>query len=175
MTEQIPSNLPFFSPTSPCDSRAEVFIRYLGYFRSRLIAKLGQLPESELRTSRLPSGWSPLELLKHLRYMERRWLVWGFEGQAVAEPWGDHEDDRWHVADDETLDSLLSDLAGQSATSTSIIRAHDLAEVGQPGERWDGEPPATLERVLFHMMQEYARHVGHLDVVCEIVTGEFGE
>ena len=78
-------------------------------------------------------------------------------------------------ADDETLDSLLGDLAGQAARSTSIIRAHELSEVGQPGERWGAESPATLERVLFHMLAEYARHVGHLDVVCEIVTGQFGE
>jgi Protein of unknown function (DUF664) len=48
-------------------------------------------------------------------------------------------------------------------------------EIGQPGERWDGEPPATLERVLFHLTQEYARHVGHLDIVCELAGGPVGE
>jgi hypothetical protein len=35
--------------------------------------------------------------------------------------------------------------------------------------------PATLERVLFHLVQEYARHVGQLDVVVELVTGTTGE
>ncbi len=175
MSDQIPANVPFFAATTPADSRAEVFIRYLGYFRSRLVSKLSQLPDSELRSSRLASGWTPLELLKHLRYMERRWLEWGFEGRAVTEPWGDHQGDRWFVGDGETLESLLADLATQAATSTAIIEARDLSEVGQPGERWDGDPPATLERVLFHMMQEYARHLGHLDIVCELATGESGE
>ena len=53
--------------------------------------------------------------------------------------------------------------------------SRDLDEVGQPGDRWDGADPATLERVLFHLLQEYARHVGHLDIVTELATGHAGE
>jgi hypothetical protein len=44
---------PFPSPTIPAASRAEVFLRYLGYFRVRLISKLESLPPEELRISRL--------------------------------------------------------------------------------------------------------------------------
>lgn len=165
----------FPSPTIPAGSRTEVFLRYLDFFRSRLIIKLHAMPEAELRLSRLPSGWTPLELLKHLRFMERRWLEWGFEGQAIADPWADRRDGRWFVAEDESLDSLLAGLAEQAGRSRAIIEAHDLAEVGQPGERWGGAEPATLERVLFHMLQEYARHVGHIDIVCELATGTAGE
>lgn len=165
----------FFSPTIQAGSRTEVFLRYLDFFRSRLVSKLRELPEEELRRSRLPSGWTPLELLKHLRFMERRWLEWGFEGRAIADPWADRREGRWFVADDESLDSLLAGLAEQAERSRAIIEAHDLAEVGQPGERWDGAEPATLERVLFHMLQEYARHVGHIDIVCELATGTTGE
>jgi uncharacterized damage-inducible protein DinB len=165
----------FPSPTIPAGSRTEVFLRYLDFFRSRLVIKLREMPEAELRSSRLPSGWTPLELLKHLRYMERRWLEWGFEGQAIADPWADQRDDRWFVAEDESLDSLLAGLAEQAERSRAIIEAHNLAEAGQPGERWDGAEPATLERVLFHMLQEYARHVGHIDIVCELATGTAGE
>lgn len=165
----------FPSPTIPAGSRTEVFLRYLDFFRSRLVVKLHAMPEAELRRSRLPSGWTPLELLKHLRFMERRWLEWGFEGQAITDPWVDQRDGRWFVAEDESLDSLLAGLAEQAERSRAIIEAHDLAEVGQPGERWDGAEPATLERVLFHMLQEYARHVGHLDIVCELATGTTGE
>lgn len=161
----------FPSPTIPAGSRAEVFLRYLDYFRSRLVSKLREMPEADLRMSRLPSGWTPLELLKHLRFMERRWLEWGFEGQAISDPWADERDGRWFVADDETLESLLAGLNEQAGRSRAIIEAHDLAEIGQPGERWAGGEPATLERVLFHMLQEYARHVGHIDIVCELTTG----
>jgi hypothetical protein len=170
MSEQIPESVEFPAATMPIGSRAEVFLTYFGYFRSRLVSKLRELPESDLRTSRVPSGWTPLELIK-----ERRWLVWGFEGQPIADPWADRKDDRWFVAEDETLDTLIAGLAEQAATTRTIVEAHDLAEIGQPSERWAGRPPATLERVLFHMMQEYARHVGHLDVVCELATGQTGE
>jgi hypothetical protein len=59
--------------------------------------------------------------------------------------------------------------------SRAVIEAHRLDEVGQPSDRWDGADPATLERVLFHLLQEYARHVGHLDIVTELATGTAGE
>ncbi len=101
----------FPEPTRPAASRTEVFLRYLDYFRDRLAAKLRELPADELRQSRLPSGWTPLELLKHLTYVERRWLEWGFEGHRVPDPWGDRRDGRWHVAPEETLDQLLAGLA----------------------------------------------------------------
>ena len=167
--------VPFPSATDPADSRAEVFSRYLEFFRDRVTTRVRELPEGELRRSRLPSGWTPLELVKHLTYVELRWLEWGFAGREVPDPWGDQRDGRWFVATDETRDSLLADLAAQAERSQAVIDDHDLDEVGQPGERWDGAPPATLERVLFHVTQEYARHVGHLDIVCELAGGPTGE
>jgi hypothetical protein len=168
-------SVPFLSPMTPAGSRAEVFARYLDYFRDGLEAKLRALPAGDLRVSRLPSGWTPLELLKHLTFVELRWLEWGFAGRAVPDPWGDHRQERWYVGPEETLDDLLAELAGQARRSAEIISSHDLAEVGQPGERWAGEPPATLERVLFHLLQEYARHLGHLDIVTELAGAPAGE
>lgn len=165
----------FPSCTTRVGSRADVLRGYLDYFRSRLVSRLADLPDDELRRSRLPSGWTPIELLKHLRYVEFRWLEWGFEGQDVADPWGDQRAGRWHVAPEETLAGLVAALHDQAARSNAIIGAHDLAEVGQPGERWDGAEPATLERILFHLLQEYARHLGHLDIVCELADGQTGE
>jgi uncharacterized damage-inducible protein DinB len=167
--------VPFPSPTDPASSTAEVFARYLDFFRERLITKLRSLPEGDLRASRLPSGWAPLELIRHLRYVELRWLVWGFEGEDVGDPWGDRRDDRWYVEPGASLDQLAEELLAQAARSTAVIDAHDLRDVGRPGERWSGADPATLERVLFHLVQEYARHVGQLDIVVELSGGETGE
>jgi hypothetical protein len=51
-----------------------------------------------LRASRVPSAWTPLELLQHLALMERRWFVWGFLGEPVDDPWADSGGDaegRW--------------------------------------------------------------------------------
>ena len=101
-------SIPFPEPTTPVASRAEVFLGYLDYFRSRLVSKLEGLPAAELRRSRLPSGWTPLELLKHLTHVEMRWLEWGFEGRDVPDPWADSRDGRWYVAPEETLTGLVS-------------------------------------------------------------------
>ena len=152
--------MPFPEPTAPAGSRAEVFLRYLDYFRSRLAAKLASLPAAELTRSRLASGWTPLELAKHLRYVELRWLEWGFEGRAVGNPWADHQDGRWHVAPEETLRDLLAGLDDQAGRTRAIVESHDLDEIGKPGDRWGDADPATLERVLFHLVQEYATAPG---------------
>ena len=168
-------SLPFPEPTESVASSSEVFLRYLDYFRSVLLHKLDGLSESELRSSRLPSGWTPIELLKHLTYVELRWLEWGFEGRDVGDPWGDNRDKRWYVAPEETLADLVAALHSQAARSRAVVEAHDLTDVGKPGERWDGDAPARLDRILFHLVQEYARHVGHLDIVSELAGGQTGE
>ena len=174
-TEAFGAPVDFPSPTIPASSRREVFLRYLAYFRSRVVTKLREMRADQLTLSILPSGWTPIELLKHLQHVEMRWLEWGFEGRDVADPWGDGKDDRWHVGADETLDGLIAALAAQAERSTAVIEAHNLAEIGQPGERWHGNDPPPLERILFHLLQEYARHVGHLDIVAELVAGSTGE
>jgi uncharacterized damage-inducible protein DinB len=166
---------PFPEPTRPVGSRAEVFVGYLDFFRSTVLEKVRALPERALRRSQLPSGWTPVELVKHLTFVEMRWLEWGFAGREVAEPWGDSRHERWHVDDEESLTQLTSALAAQGIRSRDVIASHDLSEIGQPGPRWDGADPPTLERILFHLLQEYARHVGHLDIVVELAVGALGE
>lgn len=168
-------SVPFLSPTVPLSSRAEVFLGYLDYFRSQLVSKLESLPDGELRASRLPSGWTPAELARHLEFVEMRWLEWGFEGREVAEPWGDGRDGRWYVPADETLADLVAALTARAQVTRRIVQSHSLDEVGKPGERWDGDDPPSLERILFHLLQEYARHIGHLDIVTELAGGATGE
>jgi uncharacterized damage-inducible protein DinB len=168
-------SLPFPEPTQPADGRTEVFLRYLDYFRSVLVSRLESLSEAELRRSRLPSGWTPIQLLKHLTQVEVRWLEWGFQGQPVDDPWADERDDRWYVGPEESLAGLVAALHAQAARSRSVVETAELEDVGQPGERWDGAPPATLERILFHLVQEYARHIGQLDIVVELAGGPVGE
>ena len=167
--------VPFPEPTQPAGSRTDVLLRYLDYYRAVLVAKLDGLDEKELRSSILPSGWSPLELAKHLTYVEMRWLEWGFEGGDVDDPWGDNRDHRWYVGPDEAAGDLLAELERRGRVTAAIAGRHELHETGVPGQRWDGDPPATLERCLLHLIQEYARHVGHLDIVRELLDGRTGE
>jgi hypothetical protein len=166
----------FPSPTLPIPSRGEVFVTYLDYFRTAAIARVEGLSDVESRSSRLASGWTPLELLRHLTFVEMRWLEWGFEGQSVQEPWGDNRDGRWYVGEDETRDVVIGELRAQGFRTRKIIRANALDTVAQPGPRFKegGEVP-TLERILFHIFQEYARHLGHLDIVAELAGGPTGE
>jgi uncharacterized damage-inducible protein DinB len=167
--------LPFPEPTQPAASRADVLLGYLDYFRDQVIGRVGSLPDQEQRASRVPSGWTPLELVRHLTFVELRWLEWGFEGHNVHDPWGDAKDDRWYAPPDLSAADLLTALAERGVKTREIVRAHDLTDLGAPGERWDGADPPPLERVLLHLIQEYARHAGHLDIVAEQAGGSTGE
>jgi hypothetical protein len=58
--------------------------------------------------------------------------------------------------------------------TTSVLAEHSLDELGAPGPRFE-HSPATLAWICFHVLQEYARHAGHLDVAVELAGGELGE
>ena len=168
-------SVPFPGATWQADSRTEVYLRYLTYFRDGVGRRVEAMSEEEARRSRVPSGWTPLELVRHLTFMERRWFVWGFEGELVDDPFGDEVDGRWTVPADLDVAQVLAAWRIQAEASDSVLRHHSLDEVGRRSERWDGNPPPTLERVVLHVMQEYARHLGHLDIVAELGGGVTGK
>ena len=165
----------FPEPTTPRDDRREVLLEYLDFYRSVIRNKLTGLDETVLRTTQVPSGWTAVELLKHVVYVERRWMVWGFEGVHVADPWGEDRDDRWYVAPDEPVAELLAALDAGGRHTRELVLAHELGDRGAPSDRWDGGAPPPLERILLHLVQEYARHAGHLDIVRELSDGSTGE
>lgn len=164
----------FPEPTGPAVSRAAVLVRYLDFFRETVIAKTEGLSEEQMAGSVLPSDWSPAELLYHLAHVEMRWLEWGFEGQPVERPWGDADGGRWS-APSLPAGVIREMLRARGRATREIVERHDLDEVGAPSRRWEGADPPTLERVLLHLVQEYARHAGHMDVVRELLDGRTGE
>lgn len=165
----------FPEPGASSDVRV-LFLGYLDFYRQTVETKVRGLAPADMRSSRLPSGWTPLELVKHLTFMERRWLVWGFLGEQVEDPWGEELDGRWHVADDETLDGLLDALHDGGARTRQIVEDTGPSSSAALGGRFtkDGEQP-TLVWILFHVLQEYARHAGHLDIARELADGQTGE
>jgi hypothetical protein len=165
----------FPEPTHPRDDRREVLLEYLDFYRAVVRAKVSGLTDEELRTSLVPSGWTPIELVNHLLHVERRWLKWGFEGQALDDPWGDSRDERWYVPPDQPLEMVLDALDAGGTDTRALVLSHDLSDLGAPGERWEGADPPPLERVLLHLIQEYARHAGHLDIVRELADSTVGE
>ena len=71
-------------------------------------------------------------------------MEWRFEGHDIAGPWGDSQDGRWHVAAGQSLDGLVAALHAQAAQTRAVVESHDLADLGQPGDRWTGEPRRRL-------------------------------
>ena len=151
---------------------------YLSWLRDDLIEGIQGLPELEQRESRLPSGWTPLELLSHLLHMEQRWFIWGFLGEQVAEPWGDWNvvepaagvvGARWVVPEAVSAEELAERLLQVGQRTRSILSSHALDARGALGGRFTEAPP-TLEWICFHVLAEYARHAGQFDVVAEITA-----
>jgi uncharacterized damage-inducible protein DinB len=165
-------------PSKELSDTKELLLGYLDHYRSVVEAKLNGLSEAELRNTRLPSGWTPLELLKHLIFMERRWLRWGFAGEPVDRPWGDSGADpegRWQVDPDEGLADLLGLLRAGAESTRKLVAEAELSELGAVGGRFSADDRPTLNWILFHVLQEYTRHAGHLDIARELADGSVGE
>ncbi len=165
--------MPEPSPETGADP-AVLFSRYLDHYRETAVSKVLALPTTERTRSLVPSGWSPLELLHHLAHMEQRWFVWGFLAEAVPEPWGDEQDERWRVPDGRGADDVVAMLRATGQRTRSVLATHSLDSVAAVGGRFTDDPP-SLSWICFHVLQEYARHVGHLDVVVELAGGPTGE
>jgi Protein of unknown function (DUF664) len=168
-----------YEPSRDLDDPQELLLGYLDYYRSAITRKIDGLDEQELRTSRLPSGWTPLELLQHLVYMEQRWFRWGFAAEQLSAPWGDRDENgRWRVEPHTTVADLIAALHDTGARTRAIVTGSALSDVAAIGGRFgadDPDPPPTLAWILLHVLQEYARHAGHLDIARELADGMTGE
>jgi hypothetical protein len=150
---------------------------FLRFYRATVVEKARSLPDAELRRPNPQWGWAPLELVQHLAYMERRWLTWGFLGEPVPDPWGDSQDSpegAWLVPSDRTVGELVRLLDDQAAITEQILETRAMDEVAAVGGRFDAGPP-DLRWICFHVLQEYARHTGHLDLAVEVAGGLTGE
>ena len=167
--------------TEPTHHEPDLWSAYLSFYRDQVIdGVLGLSPERQ-RTSTVPSGWAPIELLSHVLHMEQRWFVWGFLGEAVDDVWGDWtidnpwqpgSDGRWHVPPRCPPSPWPSGCERWADGPAAILAEHPADAVAPDGVAFDGDPP-TLGWICFHVLQEYARHAGHLDVAIEI--GAAGE
>jgi hypothetical protein len=172
-----PTEPPHFAPGG-----AERWIGYLDWLRAEIASTVLAMCEDDRRAPRVPSGWTPIELLAHVLHMEQRWFVWGFLGETVSEPWGDWNvpdpaappvggTARWAVPDGVTTGDLLDRLDTVGERTREILRGHPLDARAAVGGRFTADPP-TLDWICFHVLVEYARHAGHLDIVVELAAGE---
>lgn len=154
----------------------ELLLGSLDWYREAVLRKIAGLSDAQLRTPVAPLGWSPLGLVRHLGWVERRWLRWGFAAEQIAgyAPGGDQ--DEWGVGAGESAAEVLEAYRDEVERSRSLILGADLLEPARVGGRFpSAEQAPSLGRILFHLLQEYARHVGHLDIARELIDGQTGE
>jgi hypothetical protein len=163
-------------PPRSLEDPKEILLEQLSYYRATVLAKFDGLNPDQLTRSIVPSGWTPLGLLRHLAFVERRWMQWGFEAEQMSDPRGDEDPDSkgWIVMPEDTVATLSAWWATIADRTEAVAHNAELTDRAQLGGRFSSDPP-TLGWILAHLLQEYARHVGHLDLVRELIDGFVGE
>ena len=150
--------------------------------RGSLAWKCGGLDAAGMRATVGASSITLGGLLKHLALVEDDYFSRRLHGRALGRPWDtvdwDADPDwEWHSAADDTPERLLElwqDAVARSRCAVAEALAEDgldqLARHSSP----DGRAP-SLRRILIDLIEEYARHVGHADLIRESVDGLVGE
>jgi hypothetical protein len=160
-------------PAEALSDPAELLSAYLDWYRDALLRKLDGLDEEQLRTSVVPSGWAPLGLVKHLTWVEWRWMRWGFAGAALEDPWGGGLE--WQPQANESTAAILADFHAECERSRAAVSGMPLEAGGADGGAYaPGDERPTLAWLQCHLLQEYARHVGQLDIVRELIDQTVG-
>jgi uncharacterized damage-inducible protein DinB len=140
--------------------------------------KCGDLDAAGLRATLGPSTMTLGGLLKHLALVEDDMFTWKLHGRAMPAPWDTADpDSEWRTAADDSPDQLMAQWRESVERSRAAV-AETLAGDGLgalAAYTWpDGRKP-SLRRILMDMIEEYARHVGHIDLLRESVDGLVGE
>jgi uncharacterized damage-inducible protein DinB len=161
---------------------AETLLGFLDYQRATLAWKCAGLDQAGLGATAAASTMTLGGLLNHMALVEDSWFSRWLHGNDRAAPWDAVDwkadpDWEWHDAQRQSPDELRARWEKAVASSRSLT-TDALAGGGldQPAERkWpDGSAP-SLRWILCHMIEEYARHNGHADLLREAVDGETGE
>lgn len=159
-------------PAGDGDERAQL-LGWLNLQRAVVHQQCEGLDEAAAHRPLVPT--SPLMtiagLVSHLRWVEHCWFEVLFLGRpAETNPqFGEVENADFQV-DDVPLARLLEEYAQQCATSNAIVDAASLDDRGQ--NREFGTDQVSLRWIVGHMVEEVARHVGHLDLLREMTDGQ---
>jgi hypothetical protein len=163
-------------------SEAETLLGALERQRRYVAWKCGNLDQAGLRATLAPSAMTLGGLLKHLALIEDHYFLVKLHGRRCSPPWDtvdwDADPDwEWRTAADDPPEQLMS-LWQETVTRSRAAIAEALADGGldKPAAMtWpDGRSP-SLRRLLIDIIEEYARHVGHADLIRESVDGLTGE
>ncbi len=166
----------------PAGDEVATLLGFLDYQRATLAWKCAGLDATGLRARVGVSSMTLGGLLKHLAYVEEAWFSQSLHGRDRRPPWDTVDwkadpDWEWHSAAEDSPEQLRALWEDAVAHSRTLVE-EALAD-GGPGRlavrSWpDGRAP-SLRWILCHLIEEYARHNGHADLLRESVDGLTGE
>jgi hypothetical protein len=148
-------------------------IGYLRQYRLTFEMKCADLDTEQMaRQSVPPSDMSLLGLVRHLAAVEHNWFRREMAGLDIPRLYGesDDRDADFHgvVADPAVVEEAWQAWRAEIAFADELLaRTPDLATLGRTGQ--------PLRHVLVHMIEEYARHCGHADLLRERIDGRTGQ
>jgi uncharacterized damage-inducible protein DinB len=151
----------------------EMLEAWLDYHRGTLLWKCEGLSDEQLKNrSAAPSTLSLLGLLRHMTEVENGWFG-GFSGTGKPPRYFTDErpDDDFDALDDTDAETVVAAYLAQCEDSRQAAAGRDLDEtyIGRRGT------PISLRWIFLHMIEEYARHNGHADIIRERIDGAVGD
>ncbi|KUJ64210.1 Mini-circle protein [Streptomyces albus subsp. albus] len=157
-----------------CTDERTMLESWLDYHRSTLTIKCGGLDDQQLREASVPpSMMSLLGLVRHMAEVERHWFRRVLAGEQ-APPLYYSEQDRdgdFAVTEADTGEQGFAAWQVEIAAAREAAAGRSLDDVGK---QRNGEE-VSLRWIYVHMIEEYARHNGHADLIRERIDGATGE
>ena len=161
-----------FTLTTQATER-ELLTTFIEFQRNALVRKCAGLSDAQLRARAIPSsGVSLIGLVRHLATVERWYFQSVIAGESPGSIYDYDSDEAFRDVDAATGDATFAIWRAETEQSRRVTDAFDLEAVSAiPTEGL----VVTLRWVLVHMIDEYARHLGHADMVREAIDGVTGE
>jgi len=152
-----------------------MLVGFLDWYRSVVERKVDGLTLEQARTVMTPTGMSPLGIINHLGLVERDWFREIFSGADVGaiDMAGDNSAD-FAIGADDTVDSVLSFYRAEVDQSRQIVAEAPSLDV-LSAKATELQQKVSLRWIMIHMLEETARHAGHLDLMRETIDGKTGD
>ena len=159
----------------PAAPEKEMIEAFLDWQRATLLCKLDGVSDEDLRRPGTASGLTLLGLVKHLADVERGWFRETFAGESLPGTWDPGDSGRyWRIEADETTEDVLSFYRNEVNLAREITGRAGLDDAASGAGPAD-QTPYSLRWIMFHMIEETARHIGHADLLREAIDGQVGE
>ncbi|WP_404193319.1 DinB family protein [Streptomyces tauricus] len=164
-------------PPTHADERA-MLEAWLDFHRATLTLKCAGLKDDQLRlAAAAPSSMTLLGLVQHLAEVERNWFQRVFAGHDVPLVFGQDNHDGFGLRPDRGLDEVMAAWRAEIARGRELIADATLEDSGRLSEQdaaHVGHHGVSLRWIMVHMIEEYARHNGHADLIRERIDGVTG-